>query len=126
MLIAAPNVNVSERMYGDMLEAFIGAMYLDLGYQKTFTFVQKRIINSLLSLEDLSKNRNYKSQLLEWGQQYKKKVVFTEEKDDQDDRVFIAQVHIDSELIAEATGSTKKLSHNNVAHKAIILLKGNS
>lgn len=123
MLLTAPNANVSSRMYGDMLEAFIGALYLDQGYRFTFHFVQKKIINDLLSTDDVTKARNYKSRLLEWGQHYHKKVVFSEGKDLSDDTIFRSKVSVDERLIAEGKGKTKKESHNDVARKAIKIVK---
>lgn len=124
MLIAAPNANVSDRMYGDMLEAFIGAVYLDKGYRVTLAFVQNRIINSLLSSNDFAKDRNYKSKLLEWGQQYKKEIVFSEEKDETDQSFFLSSVSIDGQVIAKGKGKTKKASHNDVAKKALKIMSG--
>lgn len=106
-----------------MLEAFIGALYLDKGYRFTYHFVRKKIIDNLLSTEDLVKERNYKSRLLEWGQQYRKKIVFTEEKDPADEQIFISQVFVDEKLIAEGQGTTKKESHNDVARKAVKIVK---
>jgi ribonuclease-3 len=50
--------------YGDAFEAFIGAVYLDVGYNKTRQFVISRIIKIHLDIEDLVKtNDDYKSQL---------------------------------------------------------------
>lgn len=123
MLIAAPNANISKRMYGDMLEALVGALYLDKGYRFTYHFVKKKIIDDLLSTEDLVKQRNYKSKLLEWGQQYRKKVVFTEEKDPNDDLIFLSKVTVDEREIATGKGKTKKESHNDVARKALKIVK---
>jgi ribonuclease-3 len=123
MLISAPNANISTRMYGDILEAFIGALYLDKGYRYTFHFVQKKIIDNLMSTEDMIKERNYKSRLLEWGQQYRKKVVFTEEKDPKDNQFYLSQLRVNERLIAEGKGKTKKESHNDVARKALKIVK---
>lgn len=119
MLLTAPSANISERMYGDMLEAFIGALYLDKGYRFTFRFVKHKIIEDLLSTEDLVQQHNYKSMLLEWGQHYKKKVVFTEKKDPANDHIFLSKVTIDEKDIAKGKGKTKKESHNDVAYKAL-------
>ena len=123
MLISAPNANISKRIYGDMLEAFIGALYLDQGYGFTFKFVKKKIMDDLVSTDELVKEHNFKSQLLEWGQHYRKKIVFTEEKDTGNDRLFISTVTIDEKIIAQGQGKTKKESHNDVARKAIKLVK---
>lgn len=124
MLIAAPNANISDRMYGDMLEAFIGAVYLDKGYRVTLRFVQNQIINSLLSTDDFAKDRNYKSKLLEWGQQYKKTIVFSETKDEKEQSLFLSTVSIDGQEIAKGRGKTKKESHNDVAKKALKIMGG--
>lgn len=119
MLIVAPKANISNRMYGDMMEAFIGALYLDKGYRFTLHFVQHKIIDELLSTEDVTRQHNYKSKLLEWGQQYRKSVVFSEEKGNENNDVFISTVTVDDEIIAKGKGKTKKASHNDVARKAL-------
>ncbi len=50
--------------YGDAFEAFIGAVYLDMGYDKTRTFVVSKIIKLHIDLDDLiNNNADYKSQL---------------------------------------------------------------
>jgi ribonuclease-3 len=50
--------------YGDAFEAFIGALYLDKGFNKTRKFVISRIIKVHLDVESLVKtNDDYKSQL---------------------------------------------------------------
>ena len=50
--------------YGDAFEAFIGAVYMDMGYNKTRQFVISRIIKIHVDVEDLVKtNDDYKSQL---------------------------------------------------------------
>jgi ribonuclease-3 len=50
--------------YGDALEAFIGAVYLDMGYNKTKRFVVSKIIKIHVDVDDLvNTNEDYKSQL---------------------------------------------------------------
>lgn len=120
MLIYASSANVSNRMYGDILEAFVGAVYLDKGYDFTFRFIQNKIVDALLSTEDMVKVHNYKSKLLEWGQQRREKVVFTEEKDPNDDKVFLSEVTINDRVVATGRGKTKKESHNDVARQALL------
>lgn len=119
LIIVAPNANVSNRMFGDLLEAFVGAIYLDKGYKTAFKFVQNKIINELLSTEDMVKVRNYKSKLLEWGQQNKHPIQFTEEKDPENDKYFISQVLINGQNKASGRAETKKESHNQAAKKAL-------
>jgi len=50
--------------FGDAFEAFIGAVYLDLGYTRTRKFVVSRIIKLHVDLDTLANtNDDYKSQL---------------------------------------------------------------
>jgi ribonuclease-3 len=50
--------------YGDAFEAFIGAIYLDIGFNKTKNFVISRIIKIHVDIDALVKtNEDYKSQL---------------------------------------------------------------
>jgi ribonuclease-3 len=50
--------------YGDAFEAFIGAVYLDAGFNKTKQFVVSRIIKMHVDIDSLvTSNQDYKSQL---------------------------------------------------------------
>jgi ribonuclease-3 len=50
--------------YGDAFEAFIGAVYLDMGYNKTRQFVIEKIVKLHIDIDELiNTNADYKSQL---------------------------------------------------------------
>jgi ribonuclease-3 len=65
---------VSENMYGNYLEALIGAIYLDQGIEAAKGFVEQKII-SQIALETENKE-DFKSKLIEWADQHKKKINF--------------------------------------------------
>lgn len=123
VLIAAPNANISKRIYGDMFEAFIGALYLDKGYRFCQHFVKEKIVDTLLSEEYLTSENNYKSQLLEWGQHYRKQISFVEERFTDNNEIFKSYVVIENERMAEGIGKTKKESHNNAARATLDMVK---
>ena len=84
LLMEFNRTHISVSMLGNALEALIGAMYLELGYDKTKKFVTQNLFRKYLDIHDLENNDdNFKSRLLEWGQknghdvQYKVCLLYT-------------------------------------------------
>ncbi|MFP4469348.1 MAG: ribonuclease III [Bacteroidales bacterium] len=64
-------------MEGDAFEAFIGAVYLDRGYNFTRRLVINRIINVHFDIDELVNIEvNFKSKLIEWSQKERKDLQF--------------------------------------------------
>jgi ribonuclease-3 len=62
-------------VYGDALEAFIGAIYLDKGYRRTRKFILERIIDHHINLKKLSQTEiDFKSRIIEWVKKIKRKL----------------------------------------------------
>lgn len=114
-------------MYGNAFEAFIGAIYLDQGYDQCKKFLEKRIIGRYIDLDKLSKKEvNFKSKLIEWCQKNKVKVSFEliEQKlDEQSNPVFQTEVLIENISAGEGTGYSKKESQQNAAKMALRKIK---
>jgi ribonuclease-3 len=110
-------------LYGNALEALIGAIYLDQGYKFCYNFVKERIINKYISLNKLAGQEvNFKSRLLEWGQKAKLNIEFdlTETFTNEEGKpVFQTSVLLEGMHIGEGTGNTKKESQQIAAKKAI-------
>ncbi|AQG82582.1 ribonuclease III [Spirosoma montaniterrae] len=111
-------------MYGDALEALVGAIYLDKG----FGFTRRFILKSLLSHYDIESvvqnNVNFKSRLIEWAQREGKELRFDiiSEKGNSHFREFIAQVLVSDEPFATGSGYSKKKAEQAAAEKALDLL----
>lgn len=108
-------------IYGDMIEAFIGAVYLDRGYK----FCRKFIINKLLiphfDLDQLIENNtNYKSILIEWAQKENKEISFEIVKINEEKRKkeFHAVVQLEEQTFSEGIGLNKKKAEQMAAYKA--------
>jgi ribonuclease-3 len=111
-------------MYGDALEAFVGAVYLDKGYIFTQKFIVKKILTQYFDLDTVVQNNpNFKSILIEWGQKEGKKVQFSlEEEGVHHNKEFTAIVTLNDEKIAEGKGYSKKKAEQTAAMKACEVL----
>ena len=110
-------------MYGNAFEAFIGAIYLDQGYECCKQFMEERIINRYIDLDKISKKEvNFKSKLIEWSQKNKMEVSFEliEQCLDLDSNpVFQTEVRIEGQPAGTGSGYSKKESQQNAAQMAI-------
>lgn len=111
-------------MYGDALEAFVGAIYLDKGFSFTQNFIVSKILTQYFDLETVVQNNpNFKSLLIEWAQKEGKKVLFTLEEDGlHHNKEFTAIVLLNEEKIAEGKGYAKKKAEQTAAMKACEVL----
>jgi ribonuclease-3 len=112
-------------IFGNALEALIGAIYLDKGFAKTRTFILKEFIKAYINIDDLEvKDTNYKNKLLNWAQKQGKQVSFEtlEEKMEGTRRLFSIGVLLDNELIAAGTGYNKKDAGQVAAENALATL----
>ena len=111
---------------GNCLEAFIGAIYKDLGYKKTRVFVIDKIIKPFTDFTTLpSENTNYKSLIIQRCQQEKKRWSFNTEQISQEGNTpsFKSELTIDDEKIAVATGKSKKDAEQIASRKALKTLE---
>ena len=117
------SVNDSSHIYGDVFEAFIGALYLDTGYQGAKQFVIKKVLNVHVDIEQLERSdNNYKSQLIEWGQKNKRVVDFDTRENREtghNNLPFISIIRIDGQIVGKGEGYSKKEAQQNSACKAL-------
>ena len=107
---------------GDVLEALIGAFYLDHGYERCRQFIRSRIIEAYINVGELNSNdTNYKSKLLEWGQHHGVKVEFecVETMKNQKKLYFYVKALVDGEVAGTGEGFSKKNAQQNAAKMAI-------
>lgn len=122
--------NPHTHMYGNALEALIGAIYLDQGYRRAKSFVSERLIKPYLDIENVAEEeQNHKSKLIEWGQKNKIPLTFELLESSIDKRNvprFKSAVYINGMPISEGEGFSKKESQQQAAGKALEHLKGDT
>jgi ribonuclease III len=108
-------------LYGDALEALVGAVYLDKGFKPCKKFILYKIIQPHFDLEEIIEvNLNFKSSLIEWAQKDNKaiKFIIINEIGHTHQKEFTAQVVIDEKPISTGKGHSKKKAEQAAAEKA--------
>ncbi len=110
------------QIFGNTLEALIGAYYLDKGYRKTQKWVTKHMIIPHLYVDDLELiDINLKNKLIGWATKNVKLLEFQTitEKLENNRRVFTIAVVLDGEQLAVGKGYNKKEASQVAAQLAI-------
>jgi ribonuclease-3 len=109
-------------VYGNALEAFIGAVYIDQGYEKCRGFVVDRLLGIYIDLKELVQtDRNYKSKIIAWAQKNRKTVTFelASEKRIKNNKEFVVRLLIEGHVTGEGYGKTKKQAEQMAAQSAL-------
>jgi ribonuclease III len=119
---------MSSSMLGNALEALVGAIYLEFGYEKTKSYVIRNILTRYLDIHELEhKDDNFKSILLEHCQKHGLEVSFnlvSKFKLDKRDCFRVAVV-LDGQEMAIAEDFNKKAAEQTAAGKVIEILNIN-
>ncbi|MFT3681794.1 MAG: ribonuclease III [Ferruginibacter sp.] len=110
------------QIFGNTLEALIGAVYLDKGYKKTQQWVEKNIISTHIFIDDLEAVEiNIKNKLYGWANKNGKLLEFEtlNEKFENGRRLFTIGATVDGELVAEGRGYNKKDASQIAAQLAV-------
>jgi ribonuclease-3 len=109
-------------IFGNALEALIGAIYIDKGYATTRTFLRKRILIPFVDIELLENVEvNMKNKLIGWAGRQGKTVEFVliEESLEKGRKRFKVGVKYEDEIIATSTASNKKEASKIAAEEAV-------
>ena len=113
------------QIFGNTLEALVGAIYLDRGYKKTAKWVTERIILPHMFIDDLELLEiNHKNKLYGWANKNGKVLEFetVEEKVENGRRLFTIAAVVDGNKIAEGKAFNKKDASQIAAQMAVALL----
>jgi ribonuclease III len=104
--------------YGDAFEAFIGAFYLDHGYERTRKFVLGKIIKNHLDVNELvNTNDDYKSQLQIFCQKKKLRLEYRliSEKREGANKIYSIQVFINDKPYVIFESFSKRTAEQKAA-----------
>jgi ribonuclease-3 len=110
------------QIFGNTLEALVGAIYLDMGYKKAAKWVQECIILPYMFMDDLETLEiNHKNKLYGWANKNGKVLEFEtlNEKLENGRRLFTVAAVLDGENIAEGKAFNKKDASQIAAQIAV-------
>ncbi len=121
-----PKSHFGENIHGNVFEALIGAIYLDRGYKYCEKFIQDRVIEPYVDIEQLEgKVISYKSLLIEWCQKQKKEFKYEVYEDNGNDPLkhFAVRLSIDGKQVAKARATSKKKAEEKASKRAFFALQ---
>ncbi|MBC5775228.1 ribonuclease III [Pontibacter sp. KCTC 32443] len=118
--------NRHKSVNGNALEALVGAIYLDKGYNMTRQFILGKLIKPHVDLHKLvNTTANFKSKLIEWAQSQNMEIRFENIKKKQQGNTteFTTEVYIGDKPVATGVGLSKKKADQAAAEKSLEILK---
>jgi ribonuclease-3 len=110
----------NKSLYGDILEAFLGAVYLDRGYAFSKKLILQRILIHLDLEGMVTTVSNHKSKLIEWSQREGNQVEFqvVQVNSNQRYKEFVVAIVVNGESLAQGKGETKKKAEQEASKNA--------
>ncbi|MBQ0031042.1 MAG: ribonuclease III [Bacteroidales bacterium] len=127
--VALKNQTHNINIYGNALEALVGALFLDQGYDECRKFFNDQVVGKYVNLEKLMQvEQNFKSKLLEWCQKNKAALDFkllSDKPDMAGNPVFRTMVMVNGIPAGSGEGYSKRESQQKASQKALAKLRSN-
>jgi len=121
-----PKSHFGDNIHGNVFEALVGAIYLDRGYKYCEKFINDRVIEPYVDIEQLEgKVISYKSLVIEWCQKQKKEFHYNVYEDTGKDPLkhFAVKLSIDERVMAKARATSKKKAEEKASKRAFFALQ---
>ena len=127
LLSAGHSTSHNSYVEGNALEALVGAVYLDRGYDACMWFWKNRVLGRYINIDKVAfKEVNFKSKLLEWSQKNRVRLEYRmlkQKKDDNGSPVFSFQVVLEGVEGEKGTGFSKKEAQQLASKETLQRLK---
>ena len=113
--------NNLDKILEDVFEAFIGAIYLDQGFEKVYGIIEN-IFSYDIEHFKIDEITDYKSRLQEYVQADTRETVsyrVIKETGSSQDKLFVVEVVLDGSVWGVGSGSSKKRAEQNAAKDAL-------
>ncbi len=112
-----------ESITSDVMEAIIGAIYLDAGLEEAKRFIDRFILSDLEDKQLFYDSKTILQEHVQKKGQGQLHYMLLAESGPEHDKVFRAGAYIDDRLIGEGEGRTKKAAEQQAAYQALLSIK---
>jgi ribonuclease-3 len=127
LLSASHSTSHNSYVEGNALEALVGAIYLDRGYDACLEFFERRILGRYIDMDKVAfKEVNFKSKLLEWSQKNRVRLEFRmlkQKTDENGSPIFSFMVLLEGQEGEKGSGYSKKEAQQNASKETLQRLK---
>lgn len=112
----------NNNVYGNAFEAFVGAVYIDKGYEACRRFLLQRVFDHVVNVADAAiSDVNYKSRLIEMSQKKHFPVEYrlVEERNNSHGQYFVSEVYVCEKLFGTGDGFSKRESQQKASKEAL-------
>ncbi|MBD5457843.1 MAG: ribonuclease III [Lachnospiraceae bacterium] len=111
-----------DSIISDVMEAIIGAIYIDSGMQQASAFIHRFILSDLEHKKLFYDAKTILQELVQKNKEVLQYQLIREDGPDHD-KLFVVEARIDEKKIGEGTGKTKKAAEQQAAYEALVSLQ---
>lgn len=114
-----------ESIIADVMEAVIGALFLDGGIEQSKRFIDSYVLTNAEAVEKFGDNKSMLQEFVQGENLGSIRYEISGESGPEHDKIFEVRVFVGDEKLGEGTGKTKKAAEQNAAYQALLVLKNN-
>ena len=112
-----------ESIVSDVMEAVIGAIYLDGGIEPAKEFIYRFILSDLENKQLFYDSKTNLQEIMQSGGGKEYHYELVEEKGPEHDKIFVVEVLVEGESYGRGSGRTKKAAEQQAAYEALLKIK---
>ena len=112
-----------DSIVSDVMEAVIGAIYLDGGMEPAKAFINRFVLSDLENKQLFYDSKSNLQELIQGRLKREFRYELVEESGPEHNKLFRVSVYMEEELLGTGEGRTKKAAEQQAAYKALLLLR---
>ncbi len=112
-----------ESIIADVMEAVIGALFLDGGIEESKRFIDTYVLSNIDAVQMFVDSKSLLQEIAQGENLGAVRYEICGESGPEHDKIFEVRVFVGDRNMGEGTGKTKKAAEQNAAYKAVLVLK---